>query len=140
MRAKQQLQQNDSQSGFSLITAIFVLVITSSAAVVLYKMMGGQSEMLVSSGIGIQSSLAAESGLEWGINEAVVKGNCSASSSLSFSDNSLGEISVTVTCSAINETEMSNAVTLYEIQSTATYGSFGDDAYLYKQVSAVVEG
>lgn len=140
MQVKHRIHNINRQRGFSLITAIFVLVVTSSAAVLLYQMMGGQSEMIVASGLGVQTKLAAESGLEWGINEAVENGNCAASTALTFSDSSLSNIAVTVTCSEINETEMTNAITLYEIQSTASYGSFGDEAYIHKQVFAVVEG
>nr|WP_314607299.1 agglutinin biogenesis protein MshP [uncultured Janthinobacterium sp.] len=101
--------------GFSIITAIFLLVVLSAlgaALVSISTMQHAESALDVQ---GARAYQAARAGMEWGLYQQRVNGSCSASSSFALPANgALAGFSVTVRC-----TQTAGAVPRFQVIATA---------------------
>lgn len=105
--------------GFSIVTAIFLLVVLAvlGAAIVIVS-----TSQQIGSVLDVQGSRvyqAARAGIEWGVYQRTRGASCVASTSFSLpvTATTLTGIAVTVTCTAY--ADGSGGPTVYEIQSTA---------------------
>lgn len=104
--------------GFSIVTAIFLLVVLAAlgAAIVIVS-----TTQQIGSAMDVQGSRiyqAARAGIEWGAYKRLRSSACAASTSFTFATApTLAGITVTVTCTS--NTDGSGGPTVYEIQSTA---------------------
>lgn len=115
-----------AQSGFSLITAIFLLVVLAVLMVNMLKLSGFQQSTVVMGVQGSRAFQAARSGVEYGIYQALNLGNCNASQTLNFSaaDNGLEGFSVLLQCSPSSHFENVSPVNVYEFTATASRGAY----------------
>jgi MSHA biogenesis protein MshP len=106
------------QRGFTLVSAIFVLVVLAvlGAAIVIVS-----TTQQVGSALDVQGSRvyqAARAGVEWGVYKRTRGGACAGSTSFTFATApTLSGVTVTVTCTA--HTDGSGGPAVHEIQSTA---------------------
>lgn len=129
-----------NQRGFSLVSAIFILVILAGlgAAMVSFFSTQQQSTALdVQGGRGYQ---AARAGIEWGAYQVLQVANaCPASpATLTFVGTPLEGFTTTVSCGATVHSEGGNNVSVYEFLSTATFGAAGSADYVERQVSVQI--
>lgn len=129
-----------SQRGFSLVAAIFVMIVVA-------LVIAGISRLAINqhgtSSLSIQQARAyqaARAGLDWGIYQAS-KGSCTGSSSLTMAGSTLAEFNgVLVTCAVTNYSEDGATVRIFSLTATAQNGNPATRAdYAYRRLSATLE-
>ena len=126
-----------SQRGFSLVPALFLLVVLAALGTVAVRLMGVQQQTVV---LAMQSSrayAAARSGVDWSAYQALVNGNC-GSSTLALTEAGLAGFSVDTSCSASTHTEGPNTVSVYVIDAFAWSGSYGTPDYVSRRIRSTV--
>lgn len=131
---KQDIVQSKMQ-GFSLVSAIFILVILSLVGtyIVSISALSRTSGNLVNQGV--KAYYAASSGLEWAIYKVAPSGgsppyNCPASpSTFNVSIGGFAAYTVTVTCSSASFTENQVTYKVFQLTSTGQYGTVGSADY-----------
>lgn len=133
------------ERGFSLVAAMFVMVVVALAVVAMARLSVTTSGTLSLSIQQARAYQAARAGLEWGIRKAVKEGACAASTSLAL-DGVLAEFSgVVVTCKSppdkYPKRENGKDLTLYTLtavaQNAASPSARPD--YAYRELTAKVE-
>lgn len=125
-----------AQAGFSLVSAIFILVILATAGVFMAKMSGVQQRTANLSLGGVRAFWAAHSGLEWGIHQTLTVGSCQTGT-FTVSEGGSGGFSVTVACTSTPHQEEALR-TVYRISAVATRGSFGDRDFASRRIETTV--
>jgi len=121
-----------NQAGFTLVQAIFILVVLALLGVVMMRLSGVQSSTGVFALQGARAYQAARSGAEWGAAQAGAGASCNGSFTL---DN----FNVTVTCANFPPfTEGTTTISVFQINATAVYGSYGSPDYISRQVQMKV--
>jgi len=131
------------RGGFSLVSAIFLLVVLTAAGAFMVRISGVQRTTTSFALLGPKAYHAARSGIEWAVHAAIyVPGSCpvgsTTTSSFNLSEGGLAGFSVTVTCTSAIHTEASASDTVFDISSTAEFGSFGDRDYVSRRLEARV--
>lgn len=112
------LKMRFDQQGFTLVQAIFLLVVLALLGAVMTLLIRQQSSTSVFALQGARAYQAARSGLEWGAARAA-GGNCV---DRTFP---LGQFTVAVTCTSQPFTEGPvGPYNVYRISSTATFSSY----------------
>jgi MSHA biogenesis protein MshP len=132
------------QRGFTLVTAIFIIVILATVMGYMVSLSGTQRATSLLALQGARAYEGARSGIEWGIQQAFTTPGtmCSAApgstTSFALSGPGLTGFSVTVTCDFTQHTEKSTTVSVYHLVALATYGSYGSPDYVSRQLEATV--
>jgi len=130
----------NAQRGFSLITAIFILVILTVLGAAMVTFSTVQHTTVAMDIQSARAYQAARAGIEWGAYEALkVPGfNCTGTPfTLTFpAGTTLSGFTTTVVCGVTNHTEGANSVDLFVLTSTATSGVANTPDYVSRQVSA----
>ncbi|MCJ7602049.1 MAG: hypothetical protein MUO63_11195 [Desulfobulbaceae bacterium] len=117
-----------NQSGFALVSAIFILVVLGAMGAFMLTMSGVQSRTAIFAIRGAQAYHAARSGIEWGIYSV-----CSNTSL------TVEGFTVTVTCTDLGSfTEGIDTFNIYRLTSTAQSGSYGSIDYVQRTMVADV--
>ena len=116
------MRQIYRMSGFSIMSAIFILVILSLIGVFLLNIViltSASSNILLQ---GDRAKLAAKSGLEWGLATVAVNpsGSCPATTNININQGGLLGFSVIVSC-----TKLGTTFTITAIASNGVFGNFG---------------
>lgn len=117
------------QRGFVAIMAIVVLVLFALIGVYMSTQVTTAALSTSVSSLGIQAWFAAKSGLEWGIHKALHGASCAATTTMT-----VGDLVVTVTCSATAVSEGPYNYTVNNLTATAKKGSPGDMTYVSRKV------
>jgi len=126
-----------AQRGFSLVPALFLLVVLAALGVVAVRLMGVQQQTVV---LAMQSSrayAAARSGVDWSAYQALVNGSCT-STTLALTEAGLAGFSVDTSCSNTIHTEGPNTVRVYVIEAFAWSGSYGTPDYVSRRIRSTV--
>ena len=133
-----------SDSGFAIVTAIFLLVVLAALGAFMVTLSGVHQTTPSQSVAATRVYYGAKAGLDWGIQQAVaacpVAGNCAActtcvaSSSFALAGAGLSDVNVTVACACTDHT----GGRVHYITSTATSGTFGDLYYARRRMEATV--
>lgn len=124
------------QRGFSLISAIFLLVVLAVLGVAMTTFSTIQQQSATLDVMGSRAYQAANAGMEWAAyNIAVSPGVAVPSQTLNGLAGNLSGFTVTVsyTASAVVDTNVSWS---YDITSTATYGVPAAEDYVERRISA----
>lgn len=126
--------------GFTLITALFLLVVVAALSVYMINISSVQHTTLVYSVQGARAMQGARTGLEWGIHQAINTNNCPAATTFNTSGaGSLDNFDISVSCSFSDHTEGGIAIRTFRITATAESGSFGDGLdYVFRRLQATV--
>jgi len=125
-----------NQRGFTLLTALFILVVLAVLGAFMVTLSSVQSRTSLFAVQGARAYQAAQAGIEWGIAQSAT-GVCAASAP-AFN---VEGFSVTVKCAVgamITEGTMSYRV--YDLSSQASLGTYGSDGFVLRQVAARVTG
>jgi MSHA biogenesis protein MshP len=129
------------QRGFSIVSAIFLLVVLSALGAFMVTFSTVQHTTSAQDIQGARAYQAARAGMEWGVYQVLQNGGaCAAATSLSLSG-ALSGFNVNVQCIApagSPYTEGESTVHLYQITSTATSGTLGSVGYVERQLQATV--
>lgn len=126
-----------SQRGFSLVSALFLLVVLASLAAVAVRISSVQQQTVV---LAMQSSrayAAARAGVEWVAYQALVNGTCGAAT-LPLTEGGLNGFTVDTACTSTSHAEGSDTSTVYVIEAFARSGSYGTPDYVSRRIRAAV--
>lgn len=107
------------QTGFSLVTGIFLLVILAALGAFLVTVSG---LFQVGSALDMQGARAyqaARAGIEWGAFQSLRNGACPAPTNLTFAGTGLADFTTTVVCTENSYTEQSATVIVDQVSATA---------------------
>lgn len=137
------------QRGFSLVTAIFLLVVLSGLGAVMMTFFAAQQQSSALDVMGARAYQASRAGIEWGAYQIIqsgVAGGAFASacqpgpvSSPVALTNTLSGFNVNVQCSAASHVEGASTLWVYSINSVAaTGGAAGQPDYVERQLAATI--
>lgn len=120
-RAQSRIGQRPAayQRGFSLVSAIFLLVVLAVLGVAIVSISTTQHTSSALDLQGARAYQAARAGIEWGVFQQTGGGPCFAQSSFVPPAPTLSAFTVTVSCTSPAPDPNAPAVTSYEIVSTA---------------------
>lgn len=139
------------QRGFSIVTAIFLVVVLALLGVFIVSVTGLQVSSQQQDVRGARAYQAARAGIEWAAwqvldpNNALNPATCGMPPSCPASPavlpalaGSLAAYSVTVTCASTATTEGNREIRVFRITSTATAGAAGTAAFVNRQLEATL--
>lgn len=140
------------QRGFSLVTAIFLLVVLASLGAVMMTFFIAQQQSSALDVMGARAYQASRAGIEWGAYQVIQSGvaggafanECQpgqgSSRLLPALGGTLSPFAVTVGCSATAHSEAAATVTIYQISSVAaTQGlAAGNPDYVERQMTVTI--
>jgi MSHA biogenesis protein MshP len=124
------------QTGFTLIAAIFLLVVVAALVVYITNIRVVQQTTLLYGVQGARASLAARSGIEWGIHRAIVNGSCAATTS--FTHAAFAGFDIEVQCGQTTHDEGGTTIDTFSLIAIASSGSFGSLDYVQRRIQASV--
>lgn len=124
------MMNRQQQQGFSIVTAIFLIVILAALGTYMLRISAVQSESVSLSIQAARVYQAAQSGIEWGLYQAIENNSCAANTNFT-----LQVFNVTVSCtSSDHPIQGGNFHRVYEIQSTARFGTLADQTFVQRVV------
>ena len=138
------------QRGFSLVSAIFLLVILSALGVFMLSISTMQQTTSTQDMQGSHAYQAAKAGLEWGAYQIMTPENinppaggvarytCVAATVLPAFGGSVSRFTVTVNCTSADFVEGGNIVRVYQLISTANVGVVGQTNYIERRLTASI--
>ena len=105
------------QCGFSLVSAIFLLIVLAGLGAAIVHVSTAQHTGSALDLEGTRAYQAARAGIEWGLYRRLRDGACDAEESFTPSAPTLGAFTVTVRCASLPDPNA--PVTTYRIESTA---------------------
>jgi MSHA biogenesis protein MshP len=127
-----------ASAGFSLVSAIFLLVIVSAACAAMLGMVGAERRGSTLGILGARSLQAARSGIEWATAKAVANpANC-PTGTFALTEGALSGFSVTVTCTRTQHDENGSPWSTFRLRSEAQRGAFGSFDYAFRRVESTV--
>jgi MSHA biogenesis protein MshP len=136
------LSRQSQQTGFTLITAIFLLVVVALLMSYIVSLRAVQQSTLVYGVQGARAMQAARAGLEWGIYQAInepTSPTCLASSDEFSGSGAISNFAINVTCTASpGHFEGSHETTIFRLTSTATTGEYGTLDYVFRRLQTTI--
>lgn len=134
------------QRGFALVAAVFIVVVLAILGTLLVTIGGLQRATTSAAVQGARAYHAARTGIEWGIYGALnnTVATCGGGPStpttnnFNLSVNGLNGFAVTVVCGYTSHRERNDLYNVYVITATATFGPFGDSAYVSRTIRTTV--
>ena len=120
------------QQGFSLVAAIFLLVVLASLGAVAVRISTAQSSGVSQSLRSTQALHAANSGAAWAAHRAI-GGNCSSQTTTLTEAGTAGFL-VTTNCSQTSHTEGLATTNIYIIDVLAQAGQYGTADYVSRRL------
>ncbi len=119
--------------GFALIAAIFVTLVLAALAAFAVRIGATQQQTADFGMLNARAQAAADSGIEYGLNQALVHGSCPGpSTTLSPTAAGLKGFTVVVTCTVTNHQIGAGPTTYhaYALTSVAQLGTYGTSGYV----------
>ena len=130
------------QTGFTLIAAIFLLVVVAGLVVYMANMRTVQQTTLVYGVQGARAFQAARSGIEWGIYQALVVTplvpGCPAAPPNPSNPFTVEGFQVTVTCSLSTHIEAGTPLHVYRLEALAQSGTFPSLDFVQRRIRSTV--
>lgn len=127
------------QLGFSLISAIFLLVVIAALGTFAVTISTTQQQSAALDVLGARAYQASRAGIEWGAYQVLRNGGCPASPTvLAALPNTLANFRVQVDCLSTAAYEANATVTMYQLISTATQGTSPAPDYVERQMSVTI--
>lgn len=132
------------QHGFSLITAIFLLVVLGALGTMIVTFFAAQQQSSALDVMGSRAYQAARAGIEWAayqVAQGTPWAGCAPTTLFTAGTGTalaetLSPFTVTLQCSSITATEGGLPIYVYDITSTATYGGApGNPDYVERVIS-----
>lgn len=131
------------QQGFSIVTAIFLLVVLSFLGIAMVTFSTTQHQSSAMDVMGSRAYQAARAGIEWAAHQ-VVNSPASAAAATACTTNfaagslggTLSPFAVNVSCTSTSYIENGSTVWVYDVTSTATTGgTAGDQGYVERVIN-----
>jgi MSHA biogenesis protein MshP len=125
----------NKQAGFSIVMAIFILVVLSLLGSYMVKLSGVQHATAVFSIQGARAYQAARASVGWAVARIIAGGACSdviAASPLSFAD--INGFSVSLSCSSQSYSEGVDNLIIYKVTGLRQFGAYNSANYISRKV------
>lgn len=131
----------NTQRGFTLISAIFLLVVIAALGLFAVTISTTQQQTSVMDLQGSRAYQAAKAGIEWSIYQITKSGkNCAT---LGFptlpAGTQLSSFAVSIACSATTHTEGADTFSVYQLTAIAKVGSLGSAHYVERQLQVAIK-
>ncbi len=128
------------QSGFALVTAIFILVVLAGLGAAMVSISTSQHTTVAMDVQSVRAYQAARAGIEWGAYQVLkVANTCPTSpATLTFAGTPLAGFTTITLCESSTHDEAGVASTRYTFTATATYASPGTPDYVAREVRATI--
>lgn len=128
-----------SQRGFSLLSAIFLVVVVAMIAGFAVSIGNAQRSGSVLGLLATRAGFAAQSGLEWAIAEVTARHACvPAGTRVQPAGSGLDGFVVAIDCAAVAVVEGAASYTVFALEVAASAGAEGTEDYVQRRVSAQV--
>jgi Tfp pilus assembly protein PilX len=124
--------------GFSLIVTIFVILVLAALGAFAVRIGITQQQTMNFSLLNARAQSAADSGIEYGANQALLGANCSASTVLNLAAPGLSGFTVTVTCSASAHNVAGTIYQAYALSATAQHGTYASSDFVQRTATRTV--
>ncbi len=125
--------------GFSLISAIFLLVVIAALGTFAVTLSTTQQQSAALDVLGSRAYQAARAGVEWGAYQILINSNPCPSQVLTGLPNTLSGFTVTVNCTSFpSYNEAGNTVNMYQLSSTASQGTPGTPNYVERNLTVTI--
>ena len=131
------MRKRNPQDGFSLVPALFLLVVLAALGLVAVRLAGVQQQTVVLAMQSGRAYAAARSGVEWSAYQALNNGSCT-SATLNLTEGGLAGFSVATDCVSTSHSEGPNTVNVYVIDAFAWSGSYGNPDYVSRRIRSTV--
>ena len=150
MNPKPETRNPEPESGFSLVTAIFLLVVLAGLGAMMVTFFTAQQQSSALDVLGSRAYQASRAGIEWGAYQVVQSGvaggafanACQGAGGTTQAPpalaGTLADFSVSVSCSATSAVEAAATLWVYNVTSTATRGTAGSADYVERQMQAAI--
>lgn len=125
------------QVGFSLVPALFLLVVLAALGLVAVRLAGVQQQTVVLAMQSGRAYAAARAGVEWSAYQALNNATCNAAT-INLTEGGLAGFTVETDCSSTSHSEGPNTVNVYVINAFAWSGSYGNPDYVSRRVRSTV--
>ncbi|MFQ5515078.1 MAG: pilus assembly protein MshP [Myxococcota bacterium] len=132
------MSSRHTQAGFSLVSAIFLLVVVSLAGAGMVSLSSVSRRSSSLALLELRAYAAARSGIEWGTAKAVATPATCPAASFALTEGGLIGFNVTVSCSMTTHVEGSVTTNVMVLSAQAQRGSFGDLDYVSRQLEATL--
>ena len=128
-----------SPPGFSIIVALFLIVVLAALAVFLVGIGAASSATPTLTLLEARALDAARSGFSWGAEEALSANSCPPTTTLNYTAVGLTGFTATVSCSETTHIEDGTTINVYAFVSTANTGTYGTTlTYVSRTVHGIV--
>lgn len=135
------MSRRHPQAGFSLVSAVFLLVIVAMIAAYAVSLGTAQQGDTSLSLLGRRADFAAQSGLDWAIAQVINTAACPASGTSFVPDGpGLDGFTISVGCSSTAVTEGAISYPVYSLTVSATLGTASTEDFARRVVTAQVSG
>jgi MSHA biogenesis protein MshP len=128
----------DRQRGFSLVSALFLLVVVSAATAGMVGLVSVEQRSVSLGVMGARALYAARSGVEWATARAVADPTACPAGTLALTEGALAGFSVTVTCARSVHDENGTSWNTLRLRSAASRGAFGSGDYVFRRIESTV--
>lgn len=126
-----------TQRGFSLVSAIFLLVVLAAIGVYAVRINTLQQQSVTEALRAAQAFHAARTGVAWGAYRALNAASCTTTT-LNLTEGGTVGFSVSVTCSQTSHTEGTSTVVVYLFDVRAEAGAYGGPDYVSRRLQAKI--
>ncbi len=123
-------------AGFSLIAALFLLVVVAGLVIFIANIGAVQHTTLLYGVQGARASQAARSGIEWGIHRSIVVNSCAATTNITHA--AFAGFNIEVQCSRTTHLEGGTTIDTFDLVAIATSGTYGTLDYVQRRIQATV--
>ena len=128
-----------AERGFSLVSAIFLLVVLAGLGVVAVRLNVVQQQTTTAELRGAQAFHAAKSGVAWAAYRALNAGVC-GTSTLNLTEGATAGFSVAVQCSQTSYVEGTNTTRVFVFDVSAVGGVYGGPDYVSRRLQSKITG
>lgn len=136
------MQQNRAKvdRGFALVAALFLIIVLAALGVFAVKIANTQQQSIDLELLGIRAQSAADSGIEYAASQLLKNGkNCTnIAGAFNFTQGALQGFTTQITCTYSNHVDGTATYNVYELTSTATYGTYGTTNYVSRKQQRTV--
>jgi MSHA biogenesis protein MshP len=125
------------QRGFSLVSAVFLLVVLAGLGVYAVRLNTLQQQTVTAGLRAAQAFQAARAGVAWGAYRALNAGVC-ATDTLSLTEGAATGFRVTVQCTQSTHTEGSSTVRVLVFDVRAEAGAYGGPDYVSRRLQTKI--
>jgi len=137
------------QQGFSLISAIFILIVLASLGAYMVTVGGTNRSSSTAALQGARAYQAARSGIDWSayrivtaINPGTAQNECDNiinAGNFTLTATGLNGFTINTSCGFTTHTQNADNITVYQITSTATFGgAYGSPDFIQRRISATI--